>query len=80
MVGVTLALGGGLSIGKEGPFVHIASIIGFQMYRFKLFRKIVANESLKIQLLAAAIAAGVTSAFGSPVGGLLFSIEGLNQP
>ena len=33
------------------------------------------NHQLKKQMLAAAVAAGVTATFGAPIGGLLFSIE-----
>ena len=28
MVGLTATLGSGMPLGKEGPFVHIASIVG----------------------------------------------------
>eukprot|EP00730_Choanoeca_flexa_P001429 TRINITY_DN10630_c0_g1_i1.p1 TRINITY_DN10630_c0_g1~~TRINITY_DN10630_c0_g1_i1.p1 ORF type:complete len:751 (+),score=112.75 TRINITY_DN10630_c0_g1_i1:118-2370(+) len=73
VLGLTFAEGSGLPIGKEGPFVHIASIVMQQISR--LFPKISANESRRLELLAAACAVGVASNFGAPIGGVLFSIE-----
>lgn len=33
------------------------------------------NDGFRRQILAAGVAAGVTATFGTPVGGVLFSIE-----
>lgn len=74
-VGLTLALGSGLSIGKEGPFVHLSSIIARQLLRLPLFKQIRDSKDLTHHVLAAACAVGVTASFGAPVGGVLFSIE-----
>eukprot|EP00053_Salpingoeca_punica_P005545 m.55135 g.55135 ORF g.55135 m.55135 type:complete len:792 (-) comp13289_c0_seq1:390-2765(-) len=73
-VGLTFAVGSGLPIGKEGPFVHMASIVAEQMMQ-RLFVKFASNESRRLELLAAACAVGVASNFAAPVGGVLFSIE-----
>lgn len=45
------------------------------MWNLPIFRAIKRNESLRRQMLAAAVAAGVTAVLGAPVGGVLFSIE-----
>ncbi len=72
-VGLTLSVASGLSLGKEGPFVHIASCIGNIISRF--FRKYETNEGKRREVLSAAAAAGVAVAFGAPIGGVLFSLE-----
>lgn len=72
-VGLTLSVASGLSLGKEGPFVHIASCVGNIVCRF--FSKYERNESKRREMLSCACAAGVAVAFGAPVGGVLFSLE-----
>lgn len=59
----------GLSIGKEGPFVHLAAGVANKLAKINLFRKIDNNQAIKKQMLAAAVAAGVASTFGAPMGG-----------
>lgn len=76
VVGLTATLGSGMPLGKEGPFVHIASIVATLLGRLVTsFRGIYANESRNTEMLAAACAVGVGSCFAAPVGGVLFSIE-----
>ncbi|OMJ88754.1 hypothetical protein SteCoe_9216 [Stentor coeruleus] len=72
---VTLAIGGGLSLGKEGPFVHISGIVAHKISQFTIFKHIHRNLTLRNQFLAASVAAGIASMFGSPIGAVLFSIE-----
>ncbi|XP_041358696.1 H(+)/Cl(-) exchange transporter 4-like isoform X2 [Gigantopelta aegis] len=72
-VGMMLAVSAGLSLGKEGPFVHVASCCG-NIFSY-LFPKYGRNEAKKREILSAASAAGVSVAFGAPVGGVLFSLE-----
>ncbi|KAF5385897.1 hypothetical protein D9615_002221 [Tricholomella constricta] len=72
-VGLALSVASGLSLGKEGPFVHIASCIGNIVSRF--FSKYENNEAKRREILSAACAAGVAVAFGAPIGGTLFSLE-----
>lgn len=73
--GLIFALGSGLSIGKEGPFVHLSCIIAHQLLRVPLFKQIRRSQDLTHHVLAAACAVGVTATFGTPIGGVLFSIE-----
>uniref|UniRef100_A0A0M3I243 Chloride channel protein n=1 Tax=Ascaris lumbricoides TaxID=6252 RepID=A0A0M3I243_ASCLU len=76
MVGLTLAIGSGLPIGKEGPFAHVGSIVANLFSRLvRSFQPIYANESRSCELLAAGCAVGVACTFSAPVGGVLFSIE-----
>ncbi|KAH7926727.1 hypothetical protein BV22DRAFT_1032594 [Leucogyrophana mollusca] len=72
-VGLALSVGSGLSLGKEGPFVHIASCIGNIVSRYN--SKYENNEGKRREILSAACAAGVAVAFGAPIGGTLFSLE-----
>lgn len=72
-IGIMLAVAAGLSLGKEGPMVHIAICIGNILSY--LFPKYGRNEAKKREVLSAAAAAGVSVAFGAPIGGVLFSLE-----
>uniref|UniRef100_A0A914YWD4 Uncharacterized protein n=1 Tax=Panagrolaimus superbus TaxID=310955 RepID=A0A914YWD4_9BILA len=76
IVGLTLSLGSGLPIGKEGPFVHVASIVANLLsHLVNSFHGPYANESRSSEMLAAGCAVGVACTFSAPVGGVLFSIE-----
>ncbi|XP_061493432.1 chloride channel protein 2 isoform X2 [Rhineura floridana] len=76
VIGLTCALGSGMPLGKEGPFVHIASMCASLLSKFlSLFGGIYENESRNIEMLAAACAVGVGCCFAAPIGGVLFSIE-----
>ncbi|KAI8928769.1 chloride channel [Entophlyctis helioformis] len=72
-IGLVLAVASGLALGKEGPLVHVACSVGYIFPRF--FRKYAINEAKKREMLSAACAAGVSVAFGAPIGGVLFSLE-----
>merc|ERR1719210_133858 len=76
VVGLTATLGSGMPLGKEGPFVHIASIVATLLTKLVTsFQGIYGNESRNSEMLAAACAVGVACCFASPIGGVLFSIE-----
>lgn len=72
-IGLSLSTASGLSLGKEGPLVHVGCCIGNIIAR--MFPKYRRNEAKKREILSAAAAAGVSVAFGSPIGGVLFSLE-----
>ena len=72
-LGLILSVGAGLNLGKEGPFVHVASCCGNLACEW--FPKYRANEAKKREILSASCAAGVSVAFGAPIGGVLFSLE-----
>lgn len=75
VIGTVLAIGAGLVVGKEGPFVHTAAIIANLLLRLPVFSSIAKNDSLRNHVIGAAAAVGVSSTFGAPIGGVLFSIE-----
>uniref|UniRef100_A0A5S6QFY8 Chloride channel protein n=1 Tax=Trichuris muris TaxID=70415 RepID=A0A5S6QFY8_TRIMR len=74
-----LTLGSGLPLGKEDPFVHIAVMLATLLHKVgKLSPHARANEmnnKMSNEILAAASAVGIACTLGSPVGGVLFSIE-----
>lgn len=68
-----LSVGSGLSLGKEGPYVHIATCVGNIASR--LFDKYNRNDGKRREVLSASAGSGVAVAFGAPIGGVLFSLE-----
>ena len=67
VIGLVLALGGGLPLGKEGPFVHIACCLSTAMLEhLPCFDQIRRSKPLRLQMLAVGCAAGVSSTFGAP--------------
>lgn len=72
-IALPLAIASGLSVGKEGPSVHFAVCTGNVISRF--FDKYKTSASKTREILTASAAAGVAVAFGSPIGGVLFSLE-----
>lgn len=76
-IGLPLAIASGLSVGKEGPSVHYAVCTGNVISR--LFDKYRRNAAKTREILSACAAAGVAVAFGSPIGGVLFSLEEMSN-
>ncbi|KAJ2726707.1 hypothetical protein GGI07_000432 [Coemansia sp. Benny D115] len=72
-LGLILCCASGIMAGKEGPMVQIASSLGNISTR--IFDKYYKNEAKKREVISAAAAAGVSVAFGAPIGGVLFSLE-----
>ncbi|KAF9508161.1 hypothetical protein BS47DRAFT_1373732 [Hydnum rufescens UP504] len=75
-LGLALAVASGLSLGKEGPMVHVSCCMA--ALSAGLFPSFGKNELRKRLVLSAAAAAGVSVAFGSPLGGILFGLEELD--
>ncbi|RHZ51330.1 chloride channel protein [Aspergillus thermomutatus] len=72
-LGLCLAVASGMWLGKEGPLVHVACCCANVMMKF--FDCLNHNEARKREVLSAAAAAGISVAFGAPIGGVLFSLE-----
>ncbi|XP_044845714.1 chloride channel protein 1 [Mauremys mutica] len=76
VVGLTAGLGSGMPIGKEGPFVHIASICAAVLSKFmSIFCGVYEQPYYYTDVLTVGCAVGVGCCFGTPLGGVLFSIE-----
>ncbi|XP_057196556.1 chloride channel protein 1 isoform X2 [Triplophysa rosa] len=76
VIGLTAGLGSGMPIGKEGPFVHIASICAAVLSKImSIFTGVYENPYGYTDILTVGCAVGVGCCFGTPLGGVLFSIE-----
>ncbi|XP_017207771.1 chloride channel protein 1a isoform X3 [Danio rerio] len=76
VVGLTAGLGSGMPVGKEGPFVHIASICAAVLSKFmSFFSGVYQSPYGYTDILTVGCAVGVGCCFGTPLGGVLFSIE-----
>ena len=75
-VSIILISSSGLPIGREGPFVHLAACIAKLLMRLPVYRqRYGSSSSRRIDMLSIASAAGISAAFGSPFGGIIFSVE-----
>lgn len=76
ILGMSLGVAASLAIGKEGPLAHIGAIVGHMvLYMPFTFCKYFQNEVFKREVAAAGAAAGVSAAFGAPIGGTLLVYE-----
>ena len=73
LLGLALSDASSLCLGKEGPLVHLACCVANICCRF--VPKYSGNAAKRREIFSAACAAGVAVAFGSPIGGVLFSLE-----
>ncbi|SPO01486.1 probable Cl- channel CLC-3 and related proteins (CLC superfamily) [Cephalotrichum gorgonifer] len=71
--GAVFAVATGMCLGKEGPFVHISTCVGYLVCR--LIPKYASNPRKMREMLSVACSAGLSVAFGAPIGGVLFSYE-----
>ncbi|CAJ1382806.1 unnamed protein product [Effrenium voratum] len=78
-LGLSLVVGAGLSLGKEGPLIHIGVCIASFLQRIcgALGLRRAGMPFHEMACLGAA--AGVSTAFGAPLGGVLFAVEELGS-
>ncbi|KJH45470.1 chloride transporter, ClC family [Dictyocaulus viviparus] len=82
MVGLTLAMGSGLPIGKEGPFVHIGAIVATLLSRITAscqYSAFFSNEGREIEMLSSGCAVGIACTFSAPIGAVLYAIESTSK-
>jgi len=79
-IGVVLAVAATLCIGKEGPLAHIGACLAvLTMYLPLSFMKQFQTDDKKREFVAMGMSAGISVAFGSPIGGTLMAYE-LSSP
>ena len=74
-LGLTLVVSSGFWLGKEGALVHVTCCVINIVFGL-IFGKN-GNEAVRRELLSAATATGISLAFNSPIGGVLFVLESL---
>ncbi len=72
--GGLLSVGGGLSLGREGPTVQMGAAIGKASAEY-----LHTNKHSTKHLIAAAAGAGLSAAFNAPLAGFIFVIEELQR-
>ena len=72
IVGLAAVLGASMPLGKEGPVMHMASIVATMLTKMlKYIKGNVDNEARSTDLLAAASTMGVAVCYAAPIGGNL---------
>jgi H+/Cl- antiporter ClcA len=71
--GGVAALGGGLSLGREGPSIHLGALSG------EAIARVAGKPELSRYLLTAGAAAGISAAFNAPLAAVLFCVEELHR-
>ncbi|KGK90071.1 chloride channel protein [Desulfosporosinus sp. HMP52] len=72
--GGILAIGAGLSLGREGPSVQIGATVGQGVSR--LLGRLKIEEKF---LITSGASAGLAAAFNAPLSGVIFAVEELNK-
>ena len=74
LVAGTLAIVGGLSLGREGPSIQLGAMIGKGLAT--VFKRMKLEEKY---LLTCGAAAGLSAAFNAPLAGVLFALEEIHK-
>jgi len=72
-LGGSLALGTGLSLGREGPSIQLGALVGAGVADLS------GRTEAKRYLVTAGAAAGIAAAFNAPLAGVLFCLEELHR-
>jgi len=76
-VGAVFTTGSGMCLGKEGPFLHVSACVGNLMSR--MYEKYRSNEAKTREVLSPSVASGLSVAFSTPIGGVLFAMEEISN-
>jgi len=70
MAGATLAIGGGISLGREGPTIAMGALLASEIGQ----RLGLSEQQLRI-LVGCGVAAGIAASFNTPIAGVFFALE-----
>ncbi|MEO0934630.1 MAG: chloride channel protein, partial [Cyanobacteria bacterium J06641_2] len=74
LVSAVLTLGSGMTLGRQGPTVHVGAALAAGMSRV-----VPTSPDHRRQMIAAGAGAGLAAAFNAPITGILFVVEELLQ-
>ena len=74
LVSAVLTLGSGMTLGRQGPTVHVGAALAAGMSRV-----VPTSPDHRRQMMAAGAGAGLAAAFNAPITGILFVVEELLQ-
>jgi chloride channel protein, CIC family len=74
LISAIITLGSGLSLGRQGPTVHVGAGLAAGMSRW-----VPTSPDHRRQMIAAGAGAGLAAAFNAPITGVLFIVEELLQ-
>ncbi|WP_267383317.1 chloride channel protein [Cyanobacterium sp. uoEpiScrs1] len=72
LIGTIMVLGGGLTLGRRAPTVHIGAALAAQLSSW-----VPTSPEHRRQMIAAGAAAGLAAGFSTPIAGVLFVVEEL---
>ena len=73
-IGGILAIGAGMSMGREGPSVHLGALVGSGI------KKVTKRSEVEEKyLVTCGASAGISSTFNAPLAGVIFSLEELHK-
>ena len=75
VIGLGIAIGSGMFVGKQGPMVHVGLMAAIAVMHLPMFRFIKSMPGAVMQLMTAGTSCGITAHFGTPIAGILFTIE-----
>ncbi|QGU94864.1 H(+)/Cl(-) exchange transporter ClcA [Clostridium bovifaecis] len=73
-IGGVLAIGGGLSLGREGPSIQLGAAVGQGFSR--IFKRVKVEEKY---LITSGASAGLSAAFNAPLSGVIFALEEVHK-
>ncbi|OUL36759.1 chloride channel protein [Nostoc sp. T09] len=74
LISAIIALGSGITLGRQGPTVHVGAGLAAGMSRW-----VPTSPDHRRQMIAAGAGAGLAAAFNAPIAGVLFIVEELLQ-
>lgn len=75
VLALPLVIGAGVFADIQGPMVHIGGLVAAALLRLPLFAGVREAQDLALEMLIAGTSCGLAAHFGTPVSGILFTLE-----